>query len=643
MYLLRRIMKRLLITTMICLTFLQIEGHNLNSDTYKHPFGFGDLKWNSYKTVQDRKIALQIPLVIIESITTRNLLEVCLDYPYLIDFESFNDQDTGFAALLSEFNGFGELMKRDDLTDVLLEYFEKIPQDTEMLKNYSSLELGDYSFKRYFLTYLLSRQDVQSRLSYDSKQRLLSATSQNAKLIADNDQLFGTPLKSIIKQLQSNRSLSATYFYVNNTTYLLTTRQTPRGRTVVAGTLSDSDFDMITKLSLKNSVEQAYGVTVVSEATKTYNCHAYAFHLSQGHPNDYIWIGPTSTDEDIYWLDGSYYEVPAAKATIVSYTGQHSAVRLSNGHYLSKWGNLPLVEHDSLNVPNGIQLIPNVVTENYGIPEKFLKRYTPKLMGPALISTSATYYVDPLPYGYSVTWSLADSYYSQNCIQTNYPTITISRASGKDLNGAVLTATIYCNGYYVTSLTKTIYAYAGFRGYYTSGNLSGNINYTYTFNIKANATTYITSPNFYGATVTYGSSGLTPSIWTFSPTYGDLTMVAPASPPGTTIPVVINVHDSCGNDYVLYAFPSSSYSINVSNGDSGIIVRLHEDGNASKDFTPDESWNIEIANATSGRIMATRSSTNCSETISTAGWPKGIYIVKATIGKEELTEKVIVK
>jgi hypothetical protein len=41
--------------------------------------------------------------------------------------------------------------------------------------------------------------------------------------------------------------------------------------------------------------------------------------------------------------------------------------------------------------------------------------------------------------------------------------------------------------------------------------------------------------------------------------------------------------------------------------------------------------------------MATQSSSSRSATISTAGWPKGIYAVKATIGKEVLLEKVIVK
>jgi hypothetical protein len=68
-----------------------------------------------------------------------------------------------------------------------------------------------------------------------------------------------------------------------------------------------------------------------------------------------------------------------------------------------------------------------------------------------------------------------------------------------------------------------------------------------------------------------------------------------------------------------------------------------EDGDASKDFTPDEPWTMEISSATTGHVMVSQSSASRSEMISTAGWPKGIYIVKVTFGKEEMTEKIIVK
>lgn len=264
------------------------------------------------------------------------------------------------------------------------------------------------------------------------------------------------------------------------------------------------------------------------------------------------------------------------------------------------------------------------------------------IKGPKLVEESSSYYVSNLPTGYTVTWSLSDSYYNQHCLQQNTPSnnyCTITHSNSGDMSNATLTAVIKRNGTTVKTLTLTgLYCHIGFKGYYTSGNLSGNIPYTSYFNIKANATTYITSPNFYGATVSYSSSGATPSIWTFSPTYGDLTFVTT----NTSIPVVINVHDSSENDYVLYAMPSGSYSINVSNGDGDITVTLNVEGEPERGLSLEESWTVEVRSATTGQLMATRSSASRSETISTAGWPKGIYIVKVTIGKEELTEKVLV-
>ena len=268
-----------------------------------------------------------------------------------------------------------------------------------------------------------------------------------------------------------------------------------------------------------------------------------------------------------------------------------------------------------------------------------------KIVGPQLVSTSGSYYIQNLPSGVTTTWKLSDNHYNTgyNLLIQNYPSqghCFIIRDSNQDMMDAILTAYIKYGSITVDSLKmEHLYAYSGFKGQYTSGNLSGNINYSYTFNVRTNATTYITSPNFYGASVSYSSSGATPTIWGFSPEYGDLTFVTT----NTSTPVVINVHDGCGNDYVLYAYPSSLYSINVFSGASNITVTLVQDGDASKDFTPDQPWTIEIINAATGRVMNTQSPTSRSEIISTIGWPRGIYIVKATIGKEELTEKVIVK
>lgn len=147
--------------------------------------------------------------------------------------------------------------------------------------------------------------------------------------------------------------------------------------------------------------------------------------------------------------------------------------------------------------------------------------------------------------------------------------------------------------------------------------------------------------SFYDATVTYGSGGATPSIFAFSPSYGDLTMVTT----NTTMPVYINVIDGCGNSYQLIALPDNSPAtcFAISYGEGGITVTLNEDGGFERGMDFGQSWKVEVRNTTTGVLMATRSSTSRSEIISTTGWPKGIYIVKVIIGEEILTEKVIVK
>lgn len=256
-------------------------------------------------------------------------------------------------------------------------------------------------------------------------------------------------------------------------------------------------------------------------------------------------------------------------------------------------------------------------------------------------STSSVYCIDNLPSGYTVAWSLNDSYYNQNCLQQNTPfqnQCTITCSSSQVMLNATLTAEIKYSGNTIQTLTKSgLFAYQ-YWGHYTSGNLSGNIDESYFFHVKPNATTYITSPLLVGATASYSNGGAIPSVWGHNSINGDITFVTT----NTSAPVIINVDDAYGNHYELYAWPSN-YNINVSNGDSGITISLVEDDHSEKGISLDHLWTVEVRNVTTGQMMATRSSTSRSETISTVGWPKGIYVVKATIGDEELTEKVIVK
>lgn len=80
--------------------------------------------------------------------------------------------------------------------------------------------------------------------------------------------------------------------------------------------------------------------------TSTYNCHSYAWNISEGGPT--CWIGYYSqTEEDIYWTDQSYIETTEAYASKISYyADDHSARQTSTqGTYISKWGDKVLMLH----------------------------------------------------------------------------------------------------------------------------------------------------------------------------------------------------------------------------------------------------------------------------------------------------------
>ena len=267
------------------------------------------------------------------------------------------------------------------------------------------------------------------------------------------------------------------------------------------------------------------------------------------------------------------------------------------------------------------------------------------IVGAHLISSSRTYSIDNLPSGLTVEWSLSNSYYNQNCLQQNYPSqgqCTITRDFNQDMMNATLTATIKHNGVTIKTLTKTgLYAYNGFKGQYSSGGLSGDINYTHIFYVRPVVTTSITSQNLIGATVSYDNNGTIPTSFYMTPTTSTLNFVMPSNNNG--IPVMINVNDVCGNYYQLYAFPMNNKGLNLSYEDNDITITIGDGDDTSVDLTFDQSWLIEIRNATTGTLMTTKSSSSRSETISTAGWPNGIYVVKATIGNEVLTEKVMVR
>ena len=282
--------------------------------------------------------------------------------------------------------------------------------------------------------------------------------------------------------------------------------------------------------------------------------------------------------------------------------------------------------------------------------------YPTRIAGASLIASSQYYTISNLPSGYLVEWSLSDSYYNQHCLQQDYPSqnqCTITRDTYRNMMNATLTATIKYNGTTIQTLTKTgLYAYNDFYGSYTSEDISGTIDYTHVFYVRPGYSTVITSPNLIGATVSYDNIGTTPLYLNLDALW-KLYFTMPTNNGG--VPVILNVNDVCGNHYQLYAMPQNSYYLNISYGEGNVTISLVDDAVDSENSELrkntgivrtsmlDQPWSFEIRSATKGDLKTAETVNGRSATISTASWPKGIYVIKAILGKDEVIEKIIVK
>jgi hypothetical protein len=150
---------------------------------------------------------------------------------------------------------------------------------------------------------------------------------------------------------------------------------------------------------------------IIGEGTYSYNCHAYAWHLTEGNTNQ-IWInrGTGGSDESNlskYWDTnaGCFVQVDSESFAdkIYYYTGDHSAIKsIVSGKYESKWGDYPLVRHTPTQVPY----------TSPGNRKYYIK--SPRISGPDSIYCDGPgyYTVENLPSsisGSQITWTCSSN------------------------------------------------------------------------------------------------------------------------------------------------------------------------------------------------------------------------------------------
>jgi len=262
---------------------------------------------------------------------------------------------------------------------------------------------------------------------------------------------------------------------------VLLAQTTPNCTSVAPYALTRTELTPAQITQLNNDAAAQYpNATRLANASATYNCHFYAWNMTQGGPT--VWINTPGDDQ--YWLDGSYVQTTntAAFPAKVSYASDdHSAVTTATANILiSKWGSWPLMQHNKNYTPY------NSTTLKY-----YVRNNTAQISGSSALATTAVYSVTGAPAGATITWSVSPSgIVSQSC--TNCSSVTLTRITDGTIT---LTANVTACGNTQT-LTKTVYVCSPPTGVATgltgTAQWQGTSYYGYTLNFTpvSGATSY---------------------------------------------------------------------------------------------------------------------------------------------------------
>ena len=141
---------------------------------------------------------LQLPDHLLGSMRTEDLILVCLDYPFAIDFFAFNDFQAGYMALYNEFNGLRELMGRDDLVHPFLLYLDLNWQKVELMKSEEDIAKGRYTLLSVVFKYMLAQDAVISRMSRSQLRSMLDLCIRNNQIEqSDREMWSGVNVEAI--------------------------------------------------------------------------------------------------------------------------------------------------------------------------------------------------------------------------------------------------------------------------------------------------------------------------------------------------------------------------------------------------------------------------------------------------------------
>jgi len=111
---------------------------------WDYPVKPGTAEWEQLGSYQERRNACQIPADVLSSLSTEDLMDICMLNPFLrSDVTIYGYNDRGLDSLVKKFNGVRELLQRDDASKWLLNWYRCAMKNPLLLSDAPISEKGE--------------------------------------------------------------------------------------------------------------------------------------------------------------------------------------------------------------------------------------------------------------------------------------------------------------------------------------------------------------------------------------------------------------------------------------------------------------------------------------------------------------------
>lgn len=413
--------------------------------------------------------------------------------------------------------------------------------------------------------------------------------------------------------------------------------------------------DVVTLRDMGNPTCKYYhGTGWIDTSNPTVNNDQGGVHTNSGVFNYWFYQLVNGTNTETYPVDSIGFE----KAIQICY--------LMNAAYLTSNSTYSDAAQCSILAAKHLGYEDNIVEQIYNAWKNVGVNIVPNISGSSVVCGIQDYYVENLPSGANVSWDFVVN--SSNPVaqmQVDTPTANKCRISRNEASysafSATLTATVTYQTDTIVVLTKNLYGHMPPQmGIVKITNTENGHNIPYlltSFNgadLQPNVRYEIMCTHFPGMKIIPSAPSFVMQGLTFRPI--DDYVYEVIMPQGGFLTLLVTGGGcyefsfslgTTSNGYLIsHSNDGNMLRVTVSSNHDSPSTKADKSGSISKVNTSKHdmlNWHLEIYDMNDNRRVASASVEGNSYTLNTSPWKKGVYVIRATVDKDILIEKLYLK